>query len=217
MVSSINSVSACTASALAKGIVGSYSSATSNATHITYSINVKRRSLFTEYYVDNTYHLIGTTSGANLTITSVTDDMVSDVIGFNAVITANVATSEGSLSNLSVIDSGFGYVQDESVTITSADGTRTATAKANILEQGKSAGYYTTTRGFLDNNKYIHDGDYYQEYSYQVNSTLPFNQYSDILKQIVHVAGTKLFGSLVKVSDVVVQNTETAVSYITTS
>jgi len=217
MVSSINSVSACTASALAKGIVGSYSSVTSNATHITYSINVKRRSLFTEYYVDNTYHLIGTTSGANLTITSVTDDMLSDVTGFNAVITANVVTSEGSLSNLSVIDSGFGYVQDESVTITSADGTRTATAKANILEQGKSAGYYTTTRGFLDNNKYIHDGDYYQEYSYHLNSTLPFNPYSDILKQIVHVAGTKLFGSLVRVSDVVVQNTETAVSYITTS
>ena len=217
MISSVNSISACTASAVAKGIVSGYSTIFSNTSLTLYSINVKRRSLFTEFYINNSYPITGTTTGANLTVISVTTDNESRITGFNASIAANVVTSEGSLSNLSVIDSGFGYVQDESVTITSSDGTRVASAKANILEQGRSSGYYTTTRGFLDNNKYIHDGDYYQEFSYQVNSTLPFNQYSDILKQVVHVAGTKLFGSLVKVSDIVIQNTETVASYITTS
>ena len=46
--------------------------------------------------------------------------------------------------------------------------------------------------------KYIHDNDFYQEYSYVVESGLSLNKYRDILLKASHIAGTKLFGRVRK-------------------
>ena len=70
------------------------------------------------------------------------------------------------------------------------------TAIVQLGKQGIGAGFFQSTRGFLDSNKKLHDNDYYQEYSYEVISTIPFDRYVDVLKKITHVAGTKMFGRL---------------------
>jgi hypothetical protein len=67
----------------------------------------------------------------------------------------------------------------------------------NIGGVGTGAGFYSKASGLLDDADYIHDGEYYQEYSYEVQSSKPLSVYSDLLKQILHVAGTKLFGKVV--------------------
>jgi hypothetical protein len=59
---------------------------------------------------------------------------------------------------------------------------------------GTAPGYWTTTRGFLNSDKYIHDGSYYQDYSYEIQTAVTLERYKDILYKTFHSAGTELFG-----------------------
>ena len=43
----------------------------------------------------------------------------------------------------------------------------------------------------------IQDSDFYQEYSYQIKSTLNKVEYEKLLKENVHLAGTKMFGDFI--------------------
>ncbi len=48
---------------------------------------------------------------------------------------------------------------------------------------------------------YIHDGDYYQEYSYEILSKISVDRYADMFKKVMHTAGTKFFGSAVVIEE----------------
>jgi hypothetical protein len=48
---------------------------------------------------------------------------------------------------------------------------------------------------------YIHDGDYYQEYSYEILSKISVDRYGDMFKKVMHTAGTKFFGSALVVEE----------------
>lgn len=180
----ITNSAAYTASSFAKGRVKSIVSNT--------TIAVKRISLFTEFVPGSV--LYGKTSGITGNVVSIAVDSSSRVAGDNANVTSNVITSAGAINAIEIVDSGFGYEHDENITITSSDNLRVATGKANIIKHGFSEGYYNSTRGFLDDYKYIQDGNYYQEYSYEIQSSMPFETYSALLKEVLHVAGTKVFG-----------------------
>jgi hypothetical protein len=76
------------------------------------------------------------------------------------------------------------------------------TVKVVLSKEGYGEGYYASTKGFTSSNKYIQDGNYYQNFSYEVRSTLDLTKYSEMVKQVVHVAGTRLYGAVVKKSNV---------------
>jgi hypothetical protein len=144
--------------------------------------------------------IVGDFSNATATIDENAEDYLSMPIGLNAVVSSNVTSGNGVIANLEVYDSGFGYLQDEIAGFVSEDGLRAGRVKLNLIKQGQSEGYYRDKGSFLSDNKYLHDGEYYQEYSYEVRSSITLNKYFDMLKQVVHVAGTKMFGGLVKKS-----------------
>jgi len=97
-----------------------------------------------------------------------------------------------------VVDSGFSYQSGEIVTLY-ADGNAIQGAGIVTLgTQGSSEGYWKGQDGFLDSNKYIQDNHYYQEYSYEIQSGIDQNKYNDFIKNTVHVAGTRMFGSFYK-------------------
>jgi hypothetical protein len=48
---------------------------------------------------------------------------------------------------------------------------------------------------------YIHDGDYYQEYSYEILSKISVDRYADMFKKVMHTAGTKFFGSALVIEE----------------
>ena len=50
---------------------------------------------------------------------------------------------------------------------------------------------------YYDSGARVQDSDYFQEYSYQIKSSLPLGEYEELLKQNVHLAGTKLFGDFI--------------------
>jgi len=55
-------------------------------------------------------------------------------------------------------------------------------------------GRYIDTKGWLSWNNRLQDGDFYQEYSYVIRVSELVDRYVDVLKRVLHPAGTKFFG-----------------------
>ena len=163
-------------------------------------INVRRKT-FNQSFTPN-ISITGSSSGATASVDTVTQIEGSSLMGNNAVVNSFAGIVNGSITALSVIDSGFAYEDGESVTIQIDTSPFVATGYANLINQGVGEGYFKSTRGFLNSDKYIHDGNFYQFYSYQVQTELPLESYGETLKKLMHVAGTKLFGNVTKVSNV---------------
>jgi hypothetical protein len=54
-------------------------------------------------------------------------------------------------------------------------------------------GKFITTDGLLSSDRRIQDRDYYQNYSYVIQSQTDFNKYSQVLKDLIHPSGTRMF------------------------
>lgn len=69
-----------------------------------------------------------------------------------------------------------------------------ALIKFNIGAIAKYQGYYSSNDGFLSDNIYIQDSNYYQKYSYLVAIDERLEDYKTLLKSFIHPAGVALFG-----------------------
>jgi len=58
----------------------------------------------------------------------------------------------------------------------------------------KFPGYFSTNSGFLSDAMFIQDSKYYQVFSYVVKLDRTLDDYSGVLKSLLHPAGTALFG-----------------------
>jgi hypothetical protein len=162
------------------------------------TVNVRRIQFNNTF--SNSNFIVGEASGAQADVIEIIENPLTIEIGLNANVTSNVVSGNGVVAEMAVYDSGFGYLEDETVSFVSSDGLRAGRVKISLEQQGQSEGYYRSKGGFLSANKYIHDGMYYQEYSYEVRSSITLDKYAEMLKQVIHVAGTKLFGGYVKKS-----------------
>lgn len=168
---------------------------------------------FSDINTSNT--ISGTMSGFTASVDYVNIDEDSDPAGINAVIIANTAAGIGVVSKLDIIDSGFNYRDFETVSF-AKNGTNEGLAEARLMYQGFSEGYHKENNSSTSADKYLQDGQYYQEYSYEINSPLPLEKYSDILKKVIHMAGTKYFGKYVlnsinDISTIIESSMETSV------
>jgi len=131
-------------------------------------------------------------------ISDISRDYTYRTMGFNADVNTAVTSSNGIVTEVEVLSSGFGYSNGVSLTLTN-----TVNAQLQIFgtaidtKQGKSQGFWKDNKGKLNSDKYIHDNKYYQEFSYEIRSRLSLNVYSDILKKLLHIAGTELFGKTI--------------------
>lgn len=199
----VSSVNAIAVSTKASGVIKSIINAN--------AMTVKRIS-FANSFSNTGSAIIGTSTAASANIVTILPQTNALPIGINAIVSANVQAGAGAITALEVVDSGFGYNQDDIISGISEDGLRSISLKVNLGKQGISEGYYNSMKSFASADKYIQDGEYYQEYSYEILSRLPFNKYADVLKKALHVAGTRVFGSVVMASNN--QSTITATSNI---
>lgn len=117
------------------------------------------------------------------------------ILGNNAIVTGVTGFGTTALGEVKVIDSGLGYEQNEEANLVSLSDTSLITTGTISLErQGQGEGSFRTRRGFLSAESYIHDSYYYQEYSYEVRSSIVFNKYSELLRKLWHPAGVEKFG-----------------------
>ena len=146
--------------------------------------------------------ITGATSGAGGTIDSLYEDANTRPIGDNAIINADAKSANGIITAVSIIDSGIAYEPGANVTLRHTGNSNiVVSGTANVSTTGISPGIHASTESHL-NTKYIHDNDFYQSHSYQIESGLSLNKYRDILLKSAHVAGTKLFGKVIKESTV---------------
>lgn len=149
-------------------------------------------------------------------ISGVTDDYSSRVYGDNAVIDAKVEYELGYINQVAITNSGFSYVDGDEGTLRDPNDTSIILASGTIeaKEQGKNKGYWkdysshingyitqsansAAIDSYYNSGMRIQDSNFYQEYSYQIKSTLDKSQYEKLLKENVHLAGAKMFGDFI--------------------
>lgn len=167
----------------------------------TTQVRVKRLSLEDKWDVGNAngYLMFGTSTGFTNNPVKISYD-IGMVAGRNANVTTSSTFSEKSAQSIKVIDSGFGYNDGSSVDFVSLDGVRAGSAYASCNTNGFGTGYSITTSGFLSEDKKLYDGYYYQDFSYEIKSPITASKYKDMLKNILHVAGTQSFSSIQSVN-----------------
>ena len=71
-----------------------------------------------------------------------------------------------------------------------------AVGVAGARGKGKIEGRWSTQESHLNfqDGKVLQDSNFYQDYSYQISSTIDINTYKSTLEDIAHLAGTKMFG-----------------------
>jgi len=118
----------------------------------------------------------------------------------------------GTIVSTTLTNSGSGYRTIPNLIINTANGTggqltavlqefnttSSITGRVQKSGLGKGRGYWSTTRGFLNSDKYIQDSFYYQDYSYEIRVAKTLDKYKDIIYNTFHSAGAELFGVYLK-------------------
>jgi hypothetical protein len=149
-------------------------------------------------------------------------DGFGNIHGNNAVVIANNAP--GSISKIRLTSAGSNFNKYEDATIfntsqsnaaiiesqsssfaNSSPSTRFLNRKRTFSALGRARpsgfvafpGRYIDTKGFLSWNNKLQDNLYYQEFSYVVRVSEMLSKYRNVIKSLVHPAGTKMFGDFV--------------------
>jgi hypothetical protein len=182
--STISSAVANTTSVVARGIVKE---------NIGNKLYVKRIQL-KDRFIANT--ITGEDSGTTATVLAIEEDTNSQPAGLNANTRTKASTSDGVVSRLQVVDSGYGFSNDSELVFRSQTDDRAGVVSSIKAGVGTGTGYYRSAKGFVSDVSNIHDGDYYQEYSYDIISRIPLDKYSSMFKKVMHTAGTRYFGTV---------------------
>ena len=150
--------------------------------------------------------LRGSTLGTSIAVSRVDDDYSSRTLGNNANLSTLTEFAIGRISEVAINNSGFGYVDMESAFLLNDAGQIQGAGIIEAVTQGKTSGFWTTISSHLngfketdnvlnyyDSGMKLQDSDYYQEYSYEIQSTIGIERYETLVRENVHLAGSKLF------------------------
>lgn len=126
----------------------------------------------------------------------------------------------GKIRSIRVTNHGYGYQSTPTIDL-SGSGNGRANAIAIMLSNlFTSPGRYQTTQGFLSSDQRLQDDGYYTTFSYVVRSQTELGKYKNILKDLTHPAGMKLWGEYLidaELSPSVNQKANIANTYSTTA
>jgi len=131
--------------------------------------------------------------------------------GNNVVTTASSGVSVESRTNYQVLSEALDeivteagdYLIEESAITNYAITKKTFNAEGIGVPSGviRFPGKYIDTRGFLSWNNRLQDNFYYQEFSYVIRVGEIVEKYRKIVNNLMHPAGTKMFGEYTSVSE----------------
>lgn len=115
-----------------------------------------------------------------------------------------LSESAGSIKSVSIITAEIGYTEGTPVYIESINGVG-GVLSIEVGDVFTTIPYYYQPGSFLSDDFKLQDSDYWQDYSYEIKSTLTldsevlaqFSEFKDVFKRLVHPAGFKLFNSFV--------------------
>jgi len=132
-----------------------------------------------------------------ITVTSATGNnsiLISEAIyGDGESLLADAEFDPGQIRSILLTNPGSQYETIPTINLTGL-GNGLANAVATLLSsQFTYEGKFITTDGLLSSDRRIQDRDYYQNYSYVIQSQTDFNKYSQVLKDLIHPSGTRMF------------------------
>ena len=105
-----------------------------------------------------------------------------------------VSSGIGSLREVVIRNQGVGYIgSDFEVDLNSTGNSNVKIELGSIFNDG---GNYFNQNSFLSNIKVIQDSRYYQSFSYVIESSLQLFKFKDLLKSLIHPAGTEMFSTI---------------------
>lgn len=164
-------------------------------------VTLRRASLLRELVptVNSTTTLSGALSGATANAVAIWRDPAdrpldtdATISGADATVNADATTTTGTADSVAVSDSGFGYLDGDVVSFTAPDGSIGA-AIVRLGSEGFGPGRYSTTPGATSANKHLWDGRYWQEMSYEIQSSVAPSAYDLAVARFQHVTGTARF------------------------
>lgn len=131
-----------------------------------------------------------------------------ETAGKNASIFSSTDFATGRITEVTITDSGYKYRDGEVIDIIDENGNVAARGTVRTTGVGSGEGFWSNidshlngyvrersgSLSYFESGKRIQDSKFYQEYSYEIGSKLNFGTYESTLKEIAHVAGTKVFG-----------------------
>ena len=160
------------------------------------------------YYGFTGNDIIGSIAG-QFAVFDIATDYNSNQYGDNATINSVTDFAEGRVETAAIYNSGYGYIDQAEAYLRDDAGQPVIRGQINVDSQGVTSGYWADFSSHLngftqtlaadgvdtyyDSNMKVQDSDFYQEFSYQIKSTLSRENYEKSLKENVHLAGTKLF------------------------
>lgn len=163
------------------------------------TLYVKMLSFNQDFEIGDT--IVGQTTSVESTISSVRNNDKS-ITGDNAIMSSEVLLLDGTIADVEIIKSGYGYINGESVELYDTENEAVAAlGLAVVNKQGLDLGYWETRSSHL-NDQFLRDNLFYQEFSYQIISGISLDKYESAVRDVLHVAGTELFGKVEIYSDI---------------
>jgi hypothetical protein len=162
-------------------------------------ITVKQRT-FESFITTEPIFKLGST--VPITVNSRGRDVNSLPLGMNAVINGDVETVTGKIQEIKVIDSGIGYENDSSVeliNITRESETIDIIGTAKSRRQGITEGTWITFESHINREKVLQDSFFYQDYSYEITTSIQKALYEKEFIDVMHPSGLKLFTKFGKI------------------
>jgi hypothetical protein len=136
--------------------------------------------------------------------------------GGDANVVAVANNSNGIVTALQITDSGFGFIPNEPLTI-SSNNPYIASGTAVVDGTGMSSGYWSSNKSFLSDAIFLQDSYYYQAYSYEIVAPLLLSQYQSFVNELVHPVGSVLFGRYSFIDTIQTNNQIISTSVATTA
>jgi hypothetical protein len=121
------------------------------------------------------------------------DIQVTAVLGSGEVLYSGNSV-QGKILSVQILRHGTGYLTAPTLNLSSS-GDGTAQAVATIISGAFTyPGRYLNDDGHISSYNFIQNRDYYQKFSYVVKIRQSIDKYRNVLKNLIHPAGMKLFG-----------------------
>lgn len=102
----------------------------------------------------------------------------------------------GGVKKISIVNSGINYSADVVLNVFSDSGNQSAKVIGVRSAITSYPGYFSNNKGKISSDKKIHDGHYYQDFSYELKSRVSIQTYFDVLKKLIHPSGMRMFGTV---------------------
>ncbi len=113
-------------------------------------------------------------------------------LGRNATI--SIGALGGAVTGVTITDSGFGYKTDPTI-IVPVNSTPATIVPTMAVAKTKD-GVHVGESGFPSSGKKLQDNDYYQDFSYVLQTTDSIDVWKQDVLKLLHPAGMKLFGEV---------------------